>query len=120
MSQVAADLRALRAFMADPAKFTKMEFARDADGNGIRNGDTEPVCFCIIGAIAQLIPPLQDNPQSERRRRVHLALAAVAVERIPALKAYHGSQIVIGFNDHRSTTHADILSLVDEAVARLA
>lgn len=118
MSRLRSDLKNLREFMADPASWTVMEFARDNSGKGCRNGDSEPVCFCILGAVAQLIPPLKDDPQSERRRQVHLALAAVAVERMPVLKMYHGPQVVIAFNDHPKTTHSDVLALISEAESR--
>lgn len=51
---VAEQLRAARALIADPAHWTRYEYARDAEGNGVSYTDERATCFCAEGAIYRI------------------------------------------------------------------
>jgi hypothetical protein len=95
MSQLAEDLKAAKALIADEAKWTRRTFE-------------EGGCFCALGAVAEAVKfdPWSNWSHDPRAWNCKLALEAETPDRdVPA------------FNDHPRTTHADVLALFDRAIA---
>lgn len=90
---VKEDLIAAKALIDTPEKWTKNYFRTD-DG-----------CYCAVGAIDAATRP---DPTFDRGDRAHAALLAALPE---------GALSITGFNDRRSTVHADIMALFDRAIA---
>lgn len=94
-------LRAARALIEVPERWTKCAFARDAKGIVVSEDEESAVCFCVLGAIYRHPPsPLTDGARW------------FLDESLPETFLGVGT-----FNDHPSTTHADVLALFDRAIA---
>ena len=50
----AADLRAARALLADPARMTRGTYARNAAGKPVEPNAPEAVCWCGLGALFKI------------------------------------------------------------------
>lgn len=98
----AEQLRAAKALIDTPEKWTREAFARNAIGESCR--PSEATCFCIVGALDNVD---HDNPEYDDR----------AEEALRGLlpKGFYGS--ITAFNDAETTTHADIMKLFDDAIA---
>jgi len=98
---VVAILRAARAHIATPERWTQGAFARTADGVRCPAYDTTATCWCIGGAV--------------------LAVAAFSDKRADALFALHqaaGKHQHIGvWNDVPARTHAEVLAILDCTIA---
>jgi hypothetical protein len=106
--QTPADvLRAARALIAEPERWTRGVFARDAKGQSIPLFDKRAERFCVLGACRNIADPL---PEYILGDEAELALDEVCAE-------LHGKTIP-AFNDDPQTTHADVLALYDAAIAR--
>lgn len=95
----AADqLRAAKALIDTPEKWTRGEYARDMFGSGVDCLSGEAVCFCTLGALG--------------------AVGAANCDPIirKALEPVFAGSVSM-FNDSRTTTHADIMALFDRAIA---
>lgn len=94
----------VREFLSDPARWSKGAWGRDASGTEAR--DARLACsFCLVGAICQTY----DSPTE-----IDAALKKLR-EIIARRYRGEGAPSVVLFNDHPDTTHADILSVLDEA-----
>lgn len=93
-------LRAARALVDTPEKWTQGVYATDSDGNTVPPEDDDAVCFCLSGALWHADP---DGPWGAYEA------VGVAVRRN-----------VIAFNDDEATTHADVLAGLDRAIAEAA
>lgn len=91
-------LIAARALIAAPEGWTQGEYARDADGCAVDPDNPDAVCFCALGAIERACERGIDGDE-----------AIQAIQRIVGL--------VAGFND--THTHAAVVAMFDEAIARL-
>lgn len=96
-------LVATRALLSAPARWTKGEAARDATGAPTRRHDLA-VRWCLLGAI-------------ERCAGFETALYCQAVD---ALRPFlgGGEASISLWNDWPSVTHADMLALLDKAIAQ--
>jgi len=93
-------LKAARALIDTPEKWTKEACVRDAAGYSVHNKDDDAVCFCIVGALHRgSAPAYVDNLLRHELPPEHV-----------------GSLYV--FNDDPATTHADVMALFDRAIAR--
>lgn len=101
---LASDLRAVRAVIDTPEKWTKGAFARKV--NGDPGSYSEAVCFCILGAIRVA---LSNNRFLRTDLRNHLRVALPNPIEHDALD---------DFNDAPSTTHADVMALFDVAIKK--
>ncbi len=95
------NLKAARALISDPAKWTQEYFARDTNGNqrghkAVVEKDPTCACFCMAGALHYIVG---DNIDNE----------------VNALGFKDGG--LFRFNDE--AIHADVLLHFDEAIARL-
>jgi len=94
-------LKAARQLISDPAKWTQGEYARDADGNGVRAWSEDATCFCAYGAI-QRFTEAEDSG-------VDFFLKKACADKFQL--------DVVTLND--THTHAEVLALFDAAIAEL-
>lgn len=92
--------------ISTPERWCRGWYAKDADGYPILETEDEAASFCAVGAIGAVAPVGQDL--CERAQGILHAEA----RRLGFLG-------VASFNDHRRTTHADVLALYDRAIARV-
>ena len=105
-------LRAARAKIADPSKWTQGAFARDKDDfpTEIRHGES----FCALGALSATMHPWQQGLGGRTRL---LTEAEAIVNRI-TIRMY--GITLLTYNDRLSTQHHDILAIFDIAIAEEA
>lgn len=115
MSRVKTIVEGARNILADPARWIKGAQATDASGEIIGSSSSRAVCFCLMGAINRSAYDLfNDQGFMIRLDLAEQALDAVR-DSIPI-----GSGFIPSFNDRRSTTHADVLDVLDRTIARLS
>ena len=106
--QVQELLRAGKALIDSPGKWTQHSYARDSNGIPITIGDQRACEFCSTGAVAHVTAQTQHPVDT-------LDIATKALNTI----AHERSQVgIIAYNDRAYTKHADIMSLFDEAIQR--
>jgi hypothetical protein len=91
-------LKAARALISDPARWTQGAYARDEQGNEVDIYDAEACAWCALGAITLVSI---DMPGSRAWREL-MATTAIPVS---------------DFNDN--SDHAAVLGLYDRTIARL-
>lgn len=102
---LAGDLRRTRAKIERPEKWGRKHDAVNAAGEPV-NPTSKTACkFCIVGATYAAFCRQSINGDS-----VYLALS-----RVPRIAA-RPDRSIIGFNDDLTTTHADLLAVIDEAI----
>lgn len=99
MTQVVKLLQDARNLISKPENWTQADFAKTADGSGVDSNNDKAVCWCSLGAINKVSPPIDDN---QARKRAKLLLR----------KAMGGAIAI--FND--SHTHAEVLAAWDKAI----
>lgn len=99
-------LKKARALIDIPEKWTKGYAARDKRDRPISFSAEGAVCFCLLGAIAKVTVGSQGGP----------AMASVT-DFFQDLIPMPSSGIML-FNDNKFTTHADIMQLLDTAIAK--
>lgn len=100
-------LSATRNLLSDPGHWTKNAFARDAYGVRLHNGyDDEATCWCAAGAAEHFVGP-GDAGWRLANRVIEIMRDALPSEWRRSLGR---------FNDDPSTTHADILAVLDRAI----
>ena len=97
-------LKATRALIDTPEKWTKGAYARDARGRVVGWLDPGASCFCVQGAFHKALGHLGDSSFEVWHERVS-----------DAFPAHFNS--VQEYNDHPDTTHADIMAVFDRAIA---
>lgn len=96
-------LRAARAKIAEPGSWTRLEFARDANGRATHSTSDTAVCFCALGAV----------------NAVAYLYSRGALRRLLEAAVPPGFESRVGtYNDHPDTTHADVLALYDRAIEK--
>lgn len=93
-------LKRVRALLSDPFRWTKGEMARTMFGAPIDPQGPNATCWCIMGAIHR---ETRDDP-----------FLAGSVYQI--LRTQLQGQAVSEFNDGRTTSHGDIMLLIDKAI----
>jgi len=104
-------LLAIRRMMAIPDSFSKYAYAKNAAGLPCYAGSDEAVSWCLEGALYRveankIVPPFV-------RPAAQSALIKSARKRF----SFH---TLSGFNDAATTTHDDILWVLDDALAGLS
>ncbi|WP_037500667.1 DUF6197 family protein [Sphingomonas jaspsi] len=101
----------VREILADPEHWTKDSFARDDNGYFI--DPTEPVarCFCLDGALIRAAHEL--HPEVNTSNPYRFGEYRDAADRLSNFAGRNHLQ----FNDDPETTHADVLALIDKAIA---
>lgn len=94
----AEQLRAAKALIDTPDKWTKNATARDADGKAVRPLSARAVCWCGFGALVK-------------------ACGNTAAAHLRAFESFNGSGNIAGLNDREGTAHADVMAMFDRAIA---
>jgi hypothetical protein len=70
MTQLQNDLRAVMALLDSPEKWTKGEYARDANGKPCPAWSEDAICWCLEGACSSILPRTLDwHPRYRRLER---------------------------------------------------
>ena len=105
MTTITDNLKAVRELLSVPERWTKKADARDDMGRVVFFDSDDAASWCLVGAVEH---------QCHRLRRPRFAL-------LNALKRRGGIYPLMTlqeFNDAETTTHADVLALLDEAIAQ--
>lgn len=94
-------LRAARALLADPVRWTQGLYARDADDRNVMISDERATKWCIVGALAHVTGDDDHDAFCEAKRRL--------TKRVFDL----GYDCIADYND--SVTHEEVLRLLDDA-----
>lgn len=103
MTQLLDDLKAVRELLSVPERWTKDSMARAADGKDIDYASRKARCWCLYGAATKVT-----NHELIRGRdlrdviRNHIGGPGVTI---------------MTWNDAPGRTHADVLALLDRAIA---
>lgn len=89
-----------RELLSDEKRWTRHRYARDAAGDNAMLSGKKAVCWCLTGAV--LNSPLRSSHQDIALDLIHGVVG--------------GS--IFGFNDDPTTTHADILRVLDAAIEK--
>lgn len=100
-------LQSARELIADPAHWTQSAFARDVNGNDCVSNDPEAVCFCALGALNKAA----NYYDSKKNATLYFKAKA-------ALRDMIYPHNISMFNDRFDRTHAEILRLFDDAIAK--
>lgn len=98
MNQLARDLRAAKALIDTPEKWTQRAHARTVEGYSCDSDDPKATSFCSLGAIYRTVPVSEYSREDCLRG---------------ALRPYAGN--IAHFNDNN--THADVMAAWDKAIA---
>jgi hypothetical protein len=96
-------LRAARSKISLSVRWTKHCNASNSDGDPVMASDPVAVCWCALGAV------YASSPQNTNVAR---NFAREALSRT-------AGTCIVTFNDHATTTHADVLRVFDKTIARL-
>lgn len=101
-------LKAMRALISDPARWTQDAWARDASGRPVMEFDPTAVSFCMAGAWQHIIwAAFPARAEAPLRRDLVTSVAGTlrALTHMPTGE----------YNDTHS--HAEVLAVVDRAIA---
>lgn len=98
----AEQLRAAKALIDAPEKWTREAFARNAQG--VPTILRKATCFCALGAL-------------DFAGHVALAYDESAEDLLKDAVPTRFMNSITAFNDHPDTTHADVMALFDRAIA---
>lgn len=101
MNQLAQDLRAAKALIDTPQKWTQRAFAKTADGALTTYTAEDAACFCSAGAIFRVV----GDAEPRERACLDALGATMGTHRLDIPK----------FNDTR--THAEVMAAWDAAIA---
>lgn len=115
MSQLVADLKAVRELLAVPERWTVEYLARNSDGKNVPDDDPAATRFCLVGAIYKI-----SIEGGETSRYGYELGRVVDLIRFIGEVAY-GHQLpprsLADWNDQPGRTHAEVLALLDKAIA---
>lgn len=94
----------VRGLLKARSRWTQGVYAQNRAGNSVNPGSVDAVSFCLRGAVDRLYPKQVDS--DEAATKIKAAIRELFPQRSPTL---------IGFNDSRVTTHADVLKVVNAA-----
>jgi hypothetical protein len=103
---VVEHLQKVKELLSVPERWTKGAFARVVDGRGVFYNNPKACSFCLLGGICKTDPNLESRG-GETSKAWHFLTMYCRRKK---------SMDVPNFNDHERTTHADILSFLDEAI----
>lgn len=93
--------KTVRGLLKDPKRWTKYNSAVDKAGNPCGNEDG--VRFCLIGAINKVYPDYTENLKMMDKLRQAI------------FKEEGGWVAITTFNDSKTTTHKDIIKILNKA-----
>jgi hypothetical protein len=94
-----------RARIDTPERWTRGDWARDANGVGVEPLSPDAVCFCAMGAV--------DAAAASEEYAVYLRAVAALRDAIPK-----GLRLISvpTYQDCDTTTHADVMAMFDRAI----
>lgn len=94
--------KTVKELLSDPERWTKNWYAHDAQGGSINAQNREAACWCMLGAIIRVYG--------------HGEMATTARHRLrDVIKKHYGEFDVARINDRESTTHADVMNILEMA-----
>ena len=100
--------------LRDPAKWTKHFLARNAEGKAISPVSDGAVCFCLVGACEQVYKDAVPGDVL-RSRAVSNTAQLKIYDTLIQLGCIDRSEFLPSFNDSPSTTHADVIRVLEKA-----
>lgn len=107
-------LRLVRSLLADPARWTKGAMAKDASGENVSPHSPKATCWCLVGAVYKV---RDDNPDVRGSCVGDTIDISKAIDRAVSARGF--GRNCAAYQDRADTTHADVLSLIDEAIKGL-
>lgn len=101
-------LRGVRELLADPARWTQHNSAKNQDGCGVSPSDPSACSFCLLAAILR-----QTNHPGAQNAYFR------AQDEIRATVKPLGFGSVMFFNDDADTTHEMVLAVLDTTIKKL-
>ena len=98
-AQLIADLKAVRALLAEPTAWTKGAMSRDKQGSPEYPRASPTVCWCALGAITTRSPLAREQLRQEL--------------------GFDTDWQITEWNDAPERTHSDVITLLDTTIARL-
>lgn len=99
MTQVVKLLQDARNLISKPENWTQADFAKKVDGSGTYSHSDDAVCWCSLGALTKVSPPVEDSQTKKHAKLL--------------LRKTMNKPITI-FND--SHTHEEVLAAWDKAI----
>lgn len=113
MNQILQDALALRELLSDEKRWTKGVLALDAGLFDVHPVNDKATCWCLVGATAKVTGLAEEHPTTldyAWMKETELGrLLGEATKR-------RGFNFAWVFNDDGKTTHADVMSLIDDVV----
>ena len=103
-------LKAAREILQDEKRWTKGYFARTAAGDRVESCNKAAVCYCAMGAI---------DKAAVEAREPRFGVGDDAIDALAKFLPDGHQKSVASFNDNPKTTHAEVLALFDQAIAKL-
>lgn len=100
-------LKAARAVIDRPEKWTKKTMARDSHRRPVPPSSAEAVRFCSVGALEKTMLRRETSSTVDGEARILLTLAVCVLT---------NTQSVVWFNDNRRTKHEDVMEVFDAAI----
>jgi hypothetical protein len=100
-------VQAARQTLSDPTKWTKGKLAKNSQGEWTEPTGSEAVCWCFVGAIEKHGLDAQDS------------VYAVMVDALERIKLPRMNGSITQFNDHKDTTHSEVLEVFDLLISHL-
>lgn len=101
MTQLLTDLLAVRELLSAPERWTQGCAARDRLSCPVAWDSGEATCWCLLGAVARAVPVVL------RQHAINQAICSVL----------GASENMSGFNDAPERAHAEVLAVIDKAIA---
>jgi hypothetical protein len=103
-----------RVLLAEPSHWTQGAYARDASGRVVHPRSPAAVCWCIVGAVKRA-DVRTERSEEDDGLRVLLRLFHPSTGQLK--DKLYAFWVMTDWNDDPSRTHADVLALLDEAIA---
>ena len=100
-------LEDVRALLSDRGAWVQGDFAVSKDGTPTPLSCSSACAWCLIGALHKVTQPFNCEDDSNAYHAIHLAIRE---------ETGSGISDIVDFNDHPSTTHADVLRVLDRAI----
>jgi hypothetical protein len=108
-------LRKARALIEDPDRWGKGWYCIDAEGRRLHDDEDPPGCKrCMAGALRYAAGIRMELDYPPGNNTAALAAATRAARRV--IKTLSPYESISDFNDDETTTHADVLKVVDLAI----
>ena len=105
--EVLQQLNEMKKLLSDDSRWTKLFYARDANGDSVSPRSDEATCWCISGAIMKVL-------DCETMVRTGSLLNSSLYNILRGQ-----NELLSDFNDCPTTDHSDVMSFIDDAMVRL-